>query len=84
MADVFDAEVYRFEVTNSAALGAAIRAFHADCKAEGRPISWDEAVAGLTGPVTGSRIAPRPEAAAVYRGMRRRYAEFERESLARA
>ena len=35
MADVFGAEVYRFRGANSAALGAALRAWHADALDEG-------------------------------------------------
>ncbi len=41
MADVFNAEVYQLEVGNSAALGAALRAHHADAARSGQPISWD-------------------------------------------
>ena len=36
MADVFDAEVLQLETGNSAALGAALRAFHADRLADGQ------------------------------------------------
>ena len=35
MADVFDAEVYQFEVGNSACLGAALRALHGDARLDG-------------------------------------------------
>jgi sugar (pentulose or hexulose) kinase len=41
MADVFNADVVRSRTGNSAALGAALRAFHADRHASGRPMSWD-------------------------------------------
>ena len=41
MADVFDADVYQLEIGNSAALGAALRAFHADAVRLRRP---DDAV----------------------------------------
>ena len=56
MADVFGVDVYRFEVSNSAALGAALRALHADRASSGTPLSWDEVVAGLAEPVAGSRL----------------------------
>ena len=41
MADVFGADVYRSTVSNSAALGAALRAWHADAVDEGTPLSWE-------------------------------------------
>ena len=40
MADVFGAEVYRSTVSNSAALGAALRAWHGDTVADGTPLPW--------------------------------------------
>ena len=58
MADVFGADVYRFDVSNSAALGAALRACHADVvNREGRA-SWQEIVSGFAEPIRESRIAP--------------------------
>lgn len=83
MADVFDAEVIRSRAGNAASLGAALRAFHGDRLASGAPIEWDEAVAGFTEPDPSACVAPRPEAAAVYRELRRRYAAVEAEALAR-
>jgi xylulokinase len=81
MADVFDAEVVRSKAGNAAALGAAIRAFHADRLASGRPIEWEEAIAGFTEPDASDCVAPRPQAVAVYRQLRRRYAEVETTAL---
>jgi sugar (pentulose or hexulose) kinase len=81
MADVFDAEVVRSKAGNAAALGAAIRAFHADRLASGRPLEWEEAIAGFTEPDASDCVAPRAEAAAVYRQLRRRYAEVETTAL---
>jgi xylulokinase len=81
MADVFDAEVIRSAAGNAAALGAALRAYHADRLASGQPIAWEEAIAGFTAPDPSARIAPSPEAAAVYRDLRRRYAEVEAAAL---
>jgi xylulokinase len=56
MADVFGADVHRFESGNSAALGAALRALHADRAAAGTPLAWDDVVAGLAEPVAGSSL----------------------------
>ena len=81
MADVFGADVYRFESTNSACLGAALRAWHADVAASGRPRPWDEIVAGVAKPMASSRIRPRPSNVETYRALRRRYADFEAEAL---
>jgi xylulokinase len=67
MADVFGADVYRSAVTNSAALGAALRAWHADAAAEGQPLSWEEVTAGLARPAPETRIAPDAQRHAVYR-----------------
>jgi xylulokinase len=66
MADVFSADVYQFEVGNSACLGAALRALHADALHAGQPVSWDEVVKGFAEPVRESRVSPRPANAAPY------------------
>jgi len=84
MADVFGTEVRRFEVGNSAALGAALRALHADRLAEGRPMSWDEVVRELAEPMADSRIAPDPERHGVYRNLTAYYAECEADALGRS
>jgi xylulokinase len=70
MADVFDADVLRFEAGNSAALGAALRAWHADARARGRTLAWEEIVAGLAEPVAASRISPRPRVRPLYADLR--------------
>ena len=80
MADVFDADVYQFDVGNSACLGAALRAWHADARVSGREIDWPEIVPGFAEPVAASKIAPLEENVRMYAGLRRRYAEFERET----
>jgi xylulokinase len=82
MADVFNAEVSRLEVGNSAALGAALRAVHADQVADGLNPSWDEIVNDLTEPDASSRMRPRPEAVRVYQALREAHAAFEAEALA--
>jgi len=79
MADVFGADVYRFESTNSACLGAAIRAFHADRLAAGTLISWDEAVAGLAEPRS-EPLRPNPRHVTLYQDFRKQYALFEAEA----
>src|SRR5262249_9604568 len=48
MANVFGVDVYRLDIENSAALGAALRAYHADRLASGEPVSWKTVVSGFT------------------------------------
>ena len=81
MADVFGADVHRFEAGNSAALGAALRALHADRAAAGMPLSWDEVVQGLAEPVAGSRLVPDAANHAVYRQQLDAHARFEAAAL---
>lgn len=83
MADVFDADVYQFDVGNSAALGAALRAYHGDRLAEGVEVSWDEVVAGFAEPVPASRVSPSPERVRVYAAQREVYAACEAHALGR-
>lgn len=44
MGHVFGAVVVPLDTANAAALGAALRAWHADARAEGRTIDWDDIV----------------------------------------
>jgi xylulokinase len=81
MADVFNAEVLQVRGGNSAALGAALRAFHADRKADGLDVPWDEVVAGFADPISESRRVPDPARAAVYQGLIKVYASREAEAL---
>jgi xylulokinase len=81
MADVFDSEVYQFEVGNSACLGAALRAWHADAAAAGDPVSWEAVVRDLAAPLINSRVAPDPAAARAYTGLRQRHASLELQIL---
>jgi len=83
MADVFGAEVYQFEVTNSAALGAALRAAHADVSGDGRHESWPEIVRGFAEPVNSSRIRPDVERHAMYEDWTHVYAACEAHALGR-
>jgi len=82
MADVFDAEVLQLEVGNSACLGAALRAYHADAVSNGQTLGWDAVVDGFVRPVAEHRVAPVPGRASMYQQLRARYAAFEARWLA--
>lgn len=84
MADVFGAEVCHAADTNAASLGAALRAYHAYELSQGRERPWEEIVAGLTDAGESGRIAPVPANVAVYRELRKKYAEFEERVIGRA
>ena len=84
MADVFGADVYQMEVGNSAALGAALRAFHADALADGRALPWDEVIDGFVAPVEESRVTPNPERHQLYRELIEIYAACEQHALGSA
>ncbi|MDA1307131.1 MAG: FGGY family carbohydrate kinase [Acidobacteria bacterium] len=77
MADVFAVDVHRFTVANSACLGAALRAWHADAQASGQALSWHDVTRDLVRPA-GAPLVPRPDAVDVYRDLRSRYADLER------
>jgi xylulokinase len=81
MADVFKARVYQLEVGNSAALGAALRARHADAAADGAALPWEQIIAGLVEPVAASRIEPRPEAHTAYVDLMKAHAACEAHAL---
>lgn len=78
MANVFGADVYRLDVENSAALGAALRACHAHRLAAGDPLPWSDVVAGFTDPHPGHRVTPNPKLVSMYAELRRDYAMLER------
>ena len=80
-ADVFDAEVFQLAGGNAACLGAALRAFHAHQRAQGRDIPWEQIVSGFAEPVEASRVTPVPEHVAIYEDLRKKYAAFERQAL---
>jgi xylulokinase len=81
MSDVFGAEVFPLEVGNSAALGAALRAWHGAESGAGRPVAWDEVIRGIVEPVAASRLRPRAEAHRTYRELMRVHAECEARAL---
>jgi xylulokinase len=74
LADVFDAEVLRFASSDSAALGAALRAFQADSA-----LPWSEISAGFVSPL-GDRVRPVPRHAALYAQLRAVYGARESEA----
>lgn len=78
MANVFGVDVYRLDVGNSAALGAALRAYHAERLAAGEPVSWNTVVSGFTEPNPGHRVSPNPKLVALYGHLRREYSILER------
>jgi len=80
MADVFGADVYQFDVGNSACLGAALRAYHAHRAAAGESVSWEDVVRGLAEPVKSTLVRPIASSYATYVDMIERYAEREREA----
>lgn len=82
MADVFDADVFTLPVTNTACLGAALRALHFDRSTSSRPLSWPDAVAGFTD--SSHAASPIPANVVVYRRARERYAAFEMQALSAA
>lgn len=83
IADVFDAPVVRIAPPNAAALGAALRAFHADRLASGEPLGWSEVVAGFTDPVDGAAAQPRRAGTATYAGLLPRYAALVESVIAK-
>jgi xylulokinase len=83
MADVFGADVYQLEVGNSACLGAALRAFHADAVSEKRPVSWSDVVESVAEPMQSSRVRSDPARHAIYQQLMQLYAECEAHALGR-
>ena len=81
MADVFGAEVRQFQVANSACLGAALRARHADAAASGTPIAWPEVVGSVVEQLVKARVRPDGRHRDIYRDLQRTYAEVEAAAL---
>jgi xylulokinase len=82
MADVFGADVYRSTVGNSAALGAALRAWHGDALAAGAPLPWSTIVA-IAQPAATSLIPSNPGRHAIYRELLPIYEACEAHALGR-
>ena len=81
MADVMNCPVLRIEVSNSAALGAALRAAHGYFLQTGKPRPWSEIIAGFTELISQSRVNPRASVARIYDELIRKYEQCEREAL---
>ena len=78
-ADVHGCPVRRFQTTNSAALGAALRARYAHLNASGRRVDWAEVVEPFTQAEPGSSIAPDAGTRALYDRALERYRELEQQ-----
>jgi xylulokinase len=83
MADVFGADVFQVAVSNSAALGAALRAWHGARSRDGRPARWDDVIRGLAEPVPNSRVRFDPTRHAMYRPLMEAQAACEAWALGR-
>ena len=86
LSQVFGAEVRSFEVKESAALGAAIRAVHAYLSAQGKPAEWSDLFESLVRPNAKEAIQPPPEAVRIYQapnGLLSRYQSCEKYALTR-
>ena len=81
MANVQDADVYQFRVSNSAALGAALRAYHADEVSCGNGIGWRDVIRGFAEPVLESRIQPESPHVSMYVEMKKVFAACEAHAL---
>ncbi len=66
MADVFGAAVYRFQSDDAAALGAALRACHADRFARDGHADWSDVVREFAEPISSSRVTPSSERHSIY------------------
>jgi xylulokinase len=81
MADVHQAGVHRIKLSNSAGLGAALRAAHAYYKFIGNPLSWEEIVSDFTIPEPGSYIKPDSALSRLYEKMAILYEQRENSFL---
>jgi xylulokinase len=81
MADVFGADVEPAGSTSAASLGGALRALQAHRSLSGS-MPWTDAVAGFTDEGA-EPVRAIPKNVAVYRELRKRYAEFEAEQIHR-
>lgn len=79
MADVHQCEVRRSEISDGAALGAALRAAHAWLLQHG-PVEWAELVAPFTRPQP-RVFRPAPGSGPLYERLLAAYRDFEGEAL---
>jgi xylulokinase len=68
ISQVFGAEVRSFEVKESAALGAAIRAAHAFLHARNAPVAWSDLFKSVARPNVKEILRPPAEAVEIYQG----------------
>jgi xylulokinase len=84
ISQVFGAEVHSFEVKESAALGAAMRAAHGFLSARDRSAGWRDLFESIAKPVTKETIRPSAEAVKAYQApdsLVNRYRAWERSAL---
>jgi xylulokinase len=81
MADVFGADVYQFEVGNSAALGAALCAAHADAGSREPRVQWEDVIRGFTEPIASTRLEPDRTRHAMYQDLIGVYQACERHAV---
>jgi sugar (pentulose or hexulose) kinase len=81
MADVFGARVIRARSRNSAALGAALRAWHGHAAASGQSGRVDHVVEGSPKADPEWRFDPRADAVRIYAALRKTYADEEHRQL---
>jgi xylulokinase len=81
MADVQGCPVCRSDVSNSAALGAALRAAHGFYKAKGKTPEWGALVSGFTDPVADFTITPDSNLRMLYDRQTELYRDFEKENI---
>jgi xylulokinase len=80
LADVSGALVRPLETTHAAALGAALRAWHADEATSGHEVGWEEIVSAFVRPAPSGAVEPRPAFRAAYDDLMRAHATFEQVS----
>ncbi|MFA6109084.1 MAG: FGGY-family carbohydrate kinase [Candidatus Latescibacterota bacterium] len=80
-ADVHGCPARRFETTNAAALGAALRACYSHRQAAGTNPTWKEVVGPFTRPAAGATVEPDPGTAAIYEEALARYEALEQAHL---
>ncbi|MDP7248293.1 MAG: FGGY family carbohydrate kinase [Planctomycetota bacterium] len=81
MADMNNVSVYQFQVGNSAALGAALRAAHGHLKGTKGELTWDQVIKGFAEPDKKSVIKPNKEAVKIYKRFRSLYQACEAHAL---
>jgi xylulokinase len=81
IADVMHCPVLRIEVSNSAALGAALQAAHGFLAAAGKNSSLENLAAAFAKPVPGSEVRPDKKATKIYDQLLEKYADCESEAL---